>query len=370
MAKQKIKVLYLDDRKENQVAFKAAFRRYYHIFLASTPETALNIIENDVPPIVVADYKMPMLNGVEFFELLVKNHPDIIRIMLTGHAGNQAIIDAINRGEVYRFVSKPWKEEEVVMAIENAHLYYKAKKELEQKNEALEQSYKELDEFIYSSSHDLSSPLMSMKGIVNLAKEVENQEEYSLHLSYIEKSLDKMTFYVKNLIDFHLNKRSPINITDVHFNVLIRDITQEHLAKINKQNIQILTEIDQKRAKFLNDYLRIKIIIKHLFSNAIKFQKNDSPDKKVHISVQITQNRAILTIKDNGIGIDKKYISNIFDMFFRAPTKEAGSGIGLAIVKSALQTLNGKITFNSTPGKGTKVRVVIPAWTGQTPGDA
>ena len=88
-----INVLYLDDESHNLTAFRAAFRRDFQV--------------------IISDQKMPSLSGVEFFELIMPDFPDPIRMLLTGHADIDAVIDAINKGQIYKYISKPWNEAEL-----------------------------------------------------------------------------------------------------------------------------------------------------------------------------------------------------------------------------------------------------------------
>jgi response regulator RpfG family c-di-GMP phosphodiesterase len=115
-----IKVLYLDDEENNLIAFKALFRREFDVFTTTSPQEAVAYLNANVVPIILSDQKMPELSGVEFFELTLNDFPNAVRILVTGYADIEAVIDAINRGQVYRYVDKPWNENDLRVCLLNA----------------------------------------------------------------------------------------------------------------------------------------------------------------------------------------------------------------------------------------------------------
>lgn len=131
---KKINVLYVDDEVDNLNAFKAVFRRYFKVFTAESVMEGKKILankENDIQ-IVLTDQRMPEITGVEFLASLVKDSPEIMRILVTGYADLTTVIDAINQGEVYRYVSKPWDNTELKNLILQAfEVYYLRKRNKE-----------------------------------------------------------------------------------------------------------------------------------------------------------------------------------------------------------------------------------------------
>ena len=114
------KLLYLDDEENNLVAFKALFRRDYEIYTTTSPQEAVQLLNEHQIPVILSDQKMPEISGVEFFELTKQDFPNNVRVLVTGYADIEAVIDAINRGGVYRYVTKPWDENDLRICIENA----------------------------------------------------------------------------------------------------------------------------------------------------------------------------------------------------------------------------------------------------------
>jgi response regulator RpfG family c-di-GMP phosphodiesterase len=129
MSVQHIHILYIDDEIHNLNAFKASFRRLFTVFTAESAEGAVKILsENDIH-IIISDQRMPRMTGIEFFESILEKYPEPIRILLTGYADINAVIDAINKGQVYKYFSKPWNEEELRHNIEKAYEVYALRKE-------------------------------------------------------------------------------------------------------------------------------------------------------------------------------------------------------------------------------------------------
>ena len=117
---QKHTILYVDDEADNLTAFRAVFRRHYNVLLAGSGEQAIGILQKQDVQIIISDQRMPGMTGVEFFEKIKDQYPDAIRIVLTGYSDMQAIIDAINKGKVYHYVSKPWKADAFKVIIDRA----------------------------------------------------------------------------------------------------------------------------------------------------------------------------------------------------------------------------------------------------------
>src|ERR1044072_2892695 len=170
MKENRIRILYIDDEVHNLNAFRASFRRSYEIYTANSAQEGKLLLKSVDVHIIIADQKMPVTTGVEFFYEIREILPDPIRILLTGYTDVEDIIEAINKGHIFSYVKKPWDEYEVHNTINNAYEMYQARKNLKEKISELEKINDELNRFIYSTSHALRSPLMSVLGIINLVR--------------------------------------------------------------------------------------------------------------------------------------------------------------------------------------------------------
>lgn len=126
---EKIKILYVDDEKNNLHAFKATFRRDYEIFLALSADEGREILRSEDVHIIITDQRMPDETGVDFLSSIIPINPDPIRILLTGYTDIQAVIDAINKGQIYHYLTKPWEEEYMRNVIQNAYEVYQLRLE-------------------------------------------------------------------------------------------------------------------------------------------------------------------------------------------------------------------------------------------------
>ena len=142
---EKIKILYVDDEENNLQAFKASFRRDYKVFIAISAQEARELLKTQEVDIIITDQRMPEETGVDFLASIIPLYPDPIRILLTGYTDIQAVIDAINKGQVYHYLTKPWEEDYLRTVIKNAFEIYALRKENKKLTEDLIKSNDQLE---------------------------------------------------------------------------------------------------------------------------------------------------------------------------------------------------------------------------------
>lgn len=127
----KVGILYVDDEPNNLTSFKATFRGTYNIFTASSASEGKNLLaqNHENIHIIITDQRMPETTGVEFLSSIIDSYPDPIRILLTGYSDIQAVINAINQGQIYQYISKPWEEQHMKIVIEKAYEVYALRRE-------------------------------------------------------------------------------------------------------------------------------------------------------------------------------------------------------------------------------------------------
>jgi response regulator RpfG family c-di-GMP phosphodiesterase len=145
MADKKITILYVDDEENNLFSFKAAFRIKYQVYTAISGDAALKSLEEKPVHIIITDQRMPSMTGVEFLEKVIERFPDPMRILLTGYADMGAVVDAVNKGKIFHYLTKPWNEEELDMTIIRAYEAYLEKLRLKEENEKLGTSNDQLE---------------------------------------------------------------------------------------------------------------------------------------------------------------------------------------------------------------------------------
>ncbi len=360
MAQDKIKVLYIDDEQNNLNGFKATFRFDYTIFIAVNIEQAYEHLQKNAEiSVILCDQRMPDKTGVQFFEEMREQYPDPIRMLITGYTDIESVIDAVNRGHIFRYIKKPWTDTDVRSAIEEANKFYVTNSMLAAKNTELQSAYDELGKFAYSVTHDLRGPLLSVIGALDVAKTMDNIAEIREILGMMDAAVKKLDEFIKNTHEYYNLKRGKLVFEEIDFNNIIADTTAIFRIAGRMDNVRYTAHVSQNDV-FLSDEISIKIILNNLLSNAFKFQRKTASDKFVDVDIKVENDSAIILVKDNGIGIHESHINNIFTMFYRATSEESGSGFGLYNVKDALTKLNGIIEVDSVVNEGTTFKVTIP----------
>jgi signal transduction histidine kinase len=353
-------VLYVDDEQNNLNAFRAAFRRDFRVYTAINAVDALKLLKKypDIK-VIIADQRMPHITGVEFFEKVRHIYPNKIRIILTGYSDVSAVVDAINKGQVYRFIDKPWSQEMIKNTIRNATEIYDTRKSLHDKNEALQQAYNELDKFVYSVSHDLRSPLMSILGIANLA-ELDVEDPKSLeYFRSVKLMVDKLDGYIHDIINHYKGSHKEAFADKIEFESIVNDIIESIKYHPSALDVRFEVNVNQD-TDFLSNLMNIKTILSNLISNAFKYQRVDEEDKWVKVIVNVNDKEAVIQVVDNGVGIKEEKQKEVFNMFFRDQMDDKGSGLGLYIVQEAVNKIQAKIDLKSTFGEGTEITLVVP----------
>jgi signal transduction histidine kinase len=236
------------------------------------------------------------------------------------------------------------------------------RKEAEEKiartNRELSKRNTELDNFVYSVSHDLRAPIASVLGLINLAKKDKDISMKDMYLEMINKSALQQDDFIKEILDQSRNSRLEVKREEILFEPLIDEtFNQLKFATSAGKAVERIVNIEQQQP-FFSDRWRLKVILNNIISNAIRYRNGKDPVIKV--DVVINENLASVAIQDNGKGIEEEHLPNIYKMFYRATDDGAGSGLGLYIVKEAVDKLNGQIDIQSEVGKGTIVRFAIP----------
>jgi PAS domain S-box-containing protein len=216
----------------------------------------------------------------------------------------------------------------------------------------------ELDNFVYKVSHDLRAPLSSVLGLVNLCKmdgNTDNPMEYIYLIGEKIKSLDK---FIGDVLSHSKNLKIEVNISHVDLRKIIEQTFTELSYLEGAQQMKRSVRIEG--IDFYGDHWRVSEIFRNLISNAIKYRKTDWNDAEIDVRINVDHLCADISFSDNGIGIRENSLKRIFEMFYRATDQAEGSGIGLYIVKNAVDKLGGQISVASNPGEGTRFQILLP----------
>ncbi|WP_026953438.1 hybrid sensor histidine kinase/response regulator [Algoriphagus mannitolivorans] len=356
----KINVLYIDDEDNNLKSFRASLRKDFKIFTAIDGEEGLKIAQEEEVHVVIADQRMPGMTGTEFFEKMVRINPDPIRILLTGYSDIASVIDAINKGEVYRFIDKPWNIEQIKNSIKNAADIYFMRRELKEKNQKLQKLHTEMNQFVYSLSHELRGPLMSISGVSKLAKMEVSDPNVLEFFEMIDTATGKLDDFIYKMLDFYRSTKIDNKITEIHFREILDQQMQAFKEKFDLSGFHLDTQVNQETL-FFSDDAKIRVILNNLFSNAVQFQKDQPGEKRISLTVNVHEGKALIVLEDNGIGIDERHREEVFNLFTRATQKNVGTGLGLYMVKEAVEQMGGQIFLESEINVGTTVTVSLPS---------
>jgi len=217
----------------------------------------------------------------------------------------------------------------------------------------------ELDGFVYSASHDLKAPLLSILGITNIAKIDSKEETAIFYFNMIESNITKLLHVIKDIINFSRNTHLEVEQECVDLNQIIHDSILSLSYLENKGKVEFDIHID-KTCEFYSDKARLGMIFSNMLSNAIIYQNYNQEKPVISIYVApIDHNKIEIILSDNGQGIEAQYQSKIFNMFYRASTDSKGSGLGLYIVKNIVEKMNGTIGLTSIPGIGTQFKIIF-----------
>ncbi|TVQ12182.1 MAG: PAS domain S-box protein [Bacteroidetes bacterium] len=234
-------------------------------------------------------------------------------------------------------------------------------KTLRENNRQLQKTNQELDNFVYSTSHELRSPLMSVLGLLNLM-ETENdieEDERNTYLTMIRESISRLDKIIHDIIDYSRNSRTDVLLEKIDFKTIIKEVIENHEYIEEFEKVKITTRVEDKNS-FLSDAKRIRVIINNFISNCFNFHDFKQENPFIEVSVKTSPTNVLITVKDNGPGISDKHLGRIYDMFYRGTEKSKGSGIGLYIVKEIVDKLKGSIQVNTKPEEGTTFTVDLP----------
>ncbi|UXP31074.1 ATP-binding protein [Reichenbachiella agarivorans] len=225
-------------------------------------------------------------------------------------------------------------------------------------NESVERKNKELDTFVYKVAHDLRGPISSLMGLYSIVEHEISEEKSLGYFDIYNKEINRLNNIVLDFISLTQIKEKKLEKTQISFEPLVDEIINSYRYMDKFEHLEFRIKID-KTLDFYTDESTITTIIQNLIENAIKYSK---PDEKGVINIKIYGRKRdiIVLVHDTGIGIEERNQNKIFDMFFRAHNDTKGTGLGLYLLKSAVEKLEGQIAFESEIGVGTTFKIILP----------
>lgn len=229
---------------------------------------------------------------------------------------------------------------------------------LEEERSALEKTNRELDSFLYSTSHDLRAPVASLLGLINIAKHDIKDESGQQYVKMMEERVKKLDHIFGDILNYSRNIKTEINPKTFRLGEMVEDVITD--VKFNQGADSIRLDYDEQIHHILRtDYYQLKVVLGNLISNAVKYHDAKKPDQFIAIRFEKKDRDVHISVEDNGIGIAPESQHKVFDMFYRATSEAEGSGLGLFIVQQALEKIHARITLVSELGKGSIFKVII-----------
>jgi len=333
----------------------------FEIIEAPTGEDAIDIINNDLPDIMLLDNKLPGIQGIEVLEYVSKNHLDIVVVMITSYASLEIAVKATKNG-AFDFIPKPFTPQELRSSMETItkQVYFR------RMTKKLNTAGKQIRfQFLSVLSHELKAPLNAIEGYLKMMEEKQYGENIDDYQPIVDRSLSRVKGMRSLIMDL-------LDLTKIESGTSSRDIKELNLMEIAQISVDSMKPfaIQNDVNVYLNSHQKItikadaremEIVFNNLISNAIKYNKAGG---RVDCAIKPKDDFVVFTISDNGIGMSEDDMSKLFNEFVRIKNQRtkgiSGSGLGLSIVKKIVDAYEGDITVTSSPDKGTTFTVTLP----------
>lgn len=362
-------ILCVDDEINNVDALERIFRRKYKVLKATSAKEALKLVKTEPVSLIISDQRMPQKTGVEFLKESIEFCPEAIRILLTGYTDIESVIDAINSGEVYRYITKPWDPVDLQNAVEKGLEKFDLSHELKEKNIKLEEAYEELktldeakNQFMILINHELKTPLTSLLSFLELLKETSLDEDQTKYVERVSKSSHRLKKIIDDALLF-ISAETGIKKTSVkkiQTQKWLTDLEKSfHEPLLNKgQTLNWSSKVDH----FKSDPEILNEVMGRLLENANRFGPKNSV---IEVRVEEVANDQEegpktshggikITVMNEGKSIPKKIIDKILKPFTLDEDimkHSEGLGLGLSLSQALLKLLGSQLKIESTKSK-------------------
>jgi signal transduction histidine kinase len=361
-------ILLVDDESNVLRALKRLLKNEpYEVLTASSAEQALGILADTPVALLVTDYRMPGMDGVELVKIARKQYPDTIRIILTGHSNLGAAISAINEGNVYSFLSKPWDDNHFKKTIADTLNEYEF---LRRREEKLKKHEERKKDFASMTMHELRTPLtliISCAQILKDEQEMNSENRMALHdiLYQASRRLHSLVDDVLGIVEEE--QRRPLRKSEVSLNDVVGQVENEVRPFVRKRQQTLTCHLAEELPRLKAEERKMWQVVMNLVMNAIRF----TPDGGViTVETRLVGNSIQLAVSDTGIGIPAEERENIFEKFYEVRESIRHSsgtiefmsgalGLGLSTAKLIVERHGGKIFVESEVGKGSTFTVEL-----------
>lgn len=228
-------------------------------------------------------------------------------------------------------------------------------------SEELKKRNYELDQFVYKASHDMRSPIVTVLGLINLMRDMDDLITIKGYLDLITNKMEGLDSLLQTILDIARHQKQELTITSINLHEFIDKIVNNFESHVNFSRLKINRDIPEAET-IKCDVSLLSIVASNLIGNAIKYQNLSHDNSFLTINFHKTKYNVCISFADNGIGMMPKTVEHVFDMFYRGTNIATGSGLGMYIVKQCVDRLKGKITVDSIYGKGTTIHLTLPRY--------
>ncbi len=361
-------VLIVDDRPENLEMIKQLLELSGLIldFLqAPNGEVACRLTEKHLPDLVLMDWEMPVMDGIEALAILKSKEvtKEIPVIMCTARTDTRDLEKALNAGAA-DYIKKPFDRLELVARVKASLSLSSFLKEIKEKSEKLEDLNREKDGLMSMVAHDLKSPLNKLKGFLYLMPMVgELNEEQKDFKNQMEGVIAEANNLIRDLLDMNSlsHASSELNVSTIPLASYLEEWLKGYQQDLLRKEQELHFSLSDKGVQFKTDKELLNRILDNLMTNAIKFTQKG---KNIFFAGEVTDSNITFSIRDEGPGISEDDQRKMFKKFQRLsaqPTDgETSNGLGLAIIKSLVEKMNGTIEVSSELNVGTEFKITFP----------
>jgi signal transduction histidine kinase len=396
MEQRRHTLLIVDDEVDVLESLRHQFHRAYRVLTAASGGQAVALLNESQVHLILSDQRMPGMQGDAFLSQARKLQPDAIRMLFTGYADIQAVINAVNEGHIFRYILKPWDTVELEGIIRQAAEQYdllaerkrliaelqEANAQLLYANEELARAGQLKTAFIEVASHEFNTPITLVLGLTELLKlgnsNRDDDEREILHqITVSGRQLSRLVTNMLTLLraeDFRRTlQRSPLDLVE-----LIRGVVEQVHPFVHARQLHLQLSLAGDLGTFELDADKISAALVNLLTNAIKF----TPDQG-HIELSAwrsSDDEASICVMDRGVGLEPQALKHLFQPFFTQfdPSRHSsgdfgfnkrGLGLGLSIAKQFVEMHGGQISAESVPEGGTRILVRLPRRAGSSGAD-
>lgn len=365
-------ILIVDDTPENLISLKKVLERHnFEVDTASSGEEALKKVLKNAYVLIILDVQMPGMDGFEVAEAISgysKAKETAIIFLSAANTSLNFITKGYSSGGL-DYITKPVDMNILLLKVQTFYRIYEQSRKLIEIQEALleeiefrKQAERKKDEFISIASHELKTPLTSVKGYVQLLERSIDKGDIPTVKKHLEKAqlqLDKLNDLIADLLDISKIESGKLKFNMKHFN--LDTLVESILEIIHQSNPEFkIIKTGSVSQEVFADEMRIEQVIVNFLTNAIKYAPGTT---EVHINLALEDDRVIVSVKDFGIGIHPDQQKSVFDKFFRVEETAIhfqGLGIGLYISAEMIKRHGGTVGVNSVFGEGSEFYFNIP----------